>query len=331
MEQYAVNLMGKAFLISLIITVLLGPVAIPVLTRLKFGQNIRNEGPSRHMKKAGTPTMGGIIFLIGIVLSTLWLTKDKEAIIIAVAFLGFGLIGLLDDFIKVVLKRSLGLRAREKLFGQVFLAGLVASAALTYLGRDTSVSIPFSNIFSTGVVHLHFGYLLYILFSILVIVGAANAVNLTDGLDGLAAGVTTAVAAAYAIIGILSAQPGVSIVMASVVGGCLGFLFYNRYPARIFMGDTGSLALGGGLGAVSIITESELFLVVIGGIYVIEALSVMIQVFSFKFFRRRVFRMSPLHHHFELLGWGENIIVFSFWIVSVFLALIGLYSYQGMV
>lgn len=330
MEQQAIDLIVKSFLISLVITVILGPLTIPLLRRLKFGQNIRNDGPSSHMAKAGTPTMGGIMFLVGILAATLWLTRETDALVVLIATLGFGLIGLLDDFLKVALKRSLGLRAREKLVGQILLAGLVVSVAVTYLGTDTALSIPFSGLFSSGGLHFELNPWLYVAFGILVIVGSANAVNLTDGLDGLAAGVTTAVAAAFLMIGLLSGKPGVSLVMAAMVGGCLGFLVYNRYPAKVFMGDTGSLALGGGLGAAAIVTGSELFLLVIGGIYVIEVLSVMIQVFSFQVFGRRVFRMSPLHHHFELGGWSENRVVITFWAASILLALAGITGMQGL-
>lgn len=329
MEQQAIDLIWKSFIISLIITLILGPFTIPLLRRLKFGQNIRDDGPARHMQKAGTPTMGGIMFLAGIITATLWLTRQIEALLVLVAIIGFGLIGLLDDFLKVAFKRSLGLRAREKLFGQIALSGLVASVAVTYLGRGTAVSVPFSGLFSAGGLYLELGLWLYLAFSILVIVGTANAINLTDGLDGLAAGVTAAVAAAFVVIGLLAGKAGVSAVMAAMAGGCLGFLAYNRHPARVFMGDTGSLALGGGLGAAAVVTGSELFLLIIGGIYVIEALSVIIQVFSFQVFGRRVFRMSPLHHHFELGGWSENKVVITFWAVSVFLALIGLAGLQG--
>lgn len=330
MEQQAAGLIIKALLISFFTTLVLGPFTIPLLRRLKFGQNIRSDGPSRHMAKAGTPTMGGIMFLVGILLATLWLTRQMEALIVLIAVMGFGLIGLLDDFLKVVLKRSLGLRAREKLAGQIFLSGLVVAVSLTYLGRDTAVSIPFSGLASAGGLHIELGLWLYLAFGILVIVGAANAVNLTDGLDGLAAGVTTAVASAFAVVAIVTGKPGVALVMSAMVGGCFGFLFYNRYPAKVFMGDTGSLALGGGLGAAAIVTGSELFLLLIGGVYVIEALSVIIQVISFQVFGRRVFRMSPLHHHFELGGWSENKVVFTFWTVSAVLALAGIYGLQGL-
>jgi len=330
-EQHLAGIIGKSFIISLVTTLLLGPLTIPLLRRLKFGQNIRSDGPSRHMAKAGTPTMGGIMFLAGITVATFWVTRQMEAIMVLVAIMGFGLIGLLDDFLKVVLKRSLGLRAREKLVGQFLLSGLIVSVAVTYLGRDTSLTIPFTGLISSSGLQVHLGFWLYLVFGILVIVGTANAVNLTDGLDGLAAGVTTIVAAAFVIVSLLSSKPGVALVMAAVVGGCLAFLVYNRYPAKVFMGDTGSLALGGGLGAAAIITGTELFLLIIGGIYVIEALSVIIQVISFQIFGRRVFRMSPLHHHFELGGWSENKVVLTFVAASVVLALAGILGLQGLV
>ncbi len=331
MEQHLAGLIGKSFIISLVVTLLLGPLTIPLLRRLKFGQNIRSDGPSRHMAKAGTPTMGGVMFLAGITVATLLVTRQMEAIIVLVAIMGFGLIGLLDDFLKVVLKRSLGLRAREKLAGQILLSGLVVSVAVTYFGRDTALTIPFAGLIFADGTQVHLGFWLYLVFGILVIVGTANAVNLTDGLDGLAAGVTTTAAAAFVFVSLLSSQPGVALVMAAVVGGCLAFLVYNRYPAKVFMGDTGSLALGGGLGAAAIITGTELFLLIIGGIYVIEALSVIIQVISFQIFGRRVFRMSPLHHHFELGGWSENKVVFTFGVASVVLALAGILGLQGLI
>lgn len=329
-EEVLAGFIYKSFFISLLITIILGFITIPLLRRLKFGQNIRNDGPSRHLDKAGTPTMGGIIFLTGIVAAVLSLTRGMDAFVVLIAILGFGLIGLLDDFLKVVLNRSLGLRAREKLVGQVLLAGLVVSMAVIYLGQDTNVAVPFSGLFSDGGWHLELGAWFYTAFGILVIVGAANAVNLTDGLDGLAAGVTIPAAAAFVMVSLATSKPGSAAVMAAMAGGCLGFLVFNRYPARVFMGDTGSLALGGGLGAAAIVTGSELFLLIIGGIYVLEALSVMVQVFSFQVFGRRVLRMSPLHHHFELCGWSENKVVITFWVLSIILAVIGIAGIQGM-
>ncbi len=309
----------KPLIISFIATIILGPIVIPVLKRLKFGQNVRNDGPSSHLSKAGTPTMGGVIFLAGITISGLITSfRNPEGILVLSILLGFGLIGFIDDFLKIALHRPMGLKAREKLAGQILIALLLAFLAVSTLGRGTDLIIPFSS------TTIELGMPWYILFCILAVVGAANAVNLTDGLDGLASGVTAVASIAFTIIAIMLDKAGVASIMAAVAGGCLGFLVFNRYPAKVFMGDTGSLALGGALGAAAVLTRSELFLVIIGLIYVLEALSVMIQVFSFQVFGRRVFRMSPLHHHFELGGWSENKIVAAFVAVTIFFSLLGI-------
>lgn len=319
----------QAFVIALVVTLALGPVFIPLLRRLKFGQNIRSDGPQRHLSKAGTPTMGGVIFVIGTLVAGIYTgINDADALVVLGVTLGFGLIGFLDDYMKVALKRSLGLRAREKLLGQILLAALLSVLAITLLGRGTGIAVPFSSLLTGQNVVFELGAWLYVIFSIIVVVGTANAVNLTDGLDGLAAGVTIVVAIAFVVVGILSGSPGVALAMAALAGGCLGFLFYNRHPARVFMGDTGSLALGGALGAAAVITKSELFLFIIGGIYVLETLSVMLQVFSFQVFGRRILRMSPLHHHFELGGWSETRVVRTFWLASVIFAAVGLYGFK---
>lgn len=319
------DLLGKAFTIALLVTLAMGLALIPWLKRLKFGQNIRSDGPSSHLQKAGTPTMGGIIFLIGILAAVL-LTAPKraDALVVLAITLGYGLIGFLDDYIKIALKRSLGLRAREKLLGQIILATLLAYGVVFWADRGTGLVLPFSGYFSAGGIQLELGWWLFLAFTVLVVVGSANAVNFTDGLDGLAAGVSLLVAVAMMLIALKVDQYGVAAVMAAMSGGCLGFLFYNRYPARVFMGDTGSLALGGGLGAAAVITGSELFFVIIGGIFVVEVLSVIIQVISFQTTGRRVFRMSPLHHHFELGGWSENRVVLTFWAITLLLGVIGL-------
>ena len=316
-----------AFFIALVVTLALGPVFIPLLRRLKFGQNIRSDGPSRHLAKAGTPTMGGIIFIIAVVVAVLLMgERDRDALVVLGMLLGFGLIGFIDDFIKVALKRSLGLRAREKLLGQILLALLLGLLAITVLDRGTSIALPFSNLLTGHDVVLELNSWLYVIFVVLVVVGTSNAVNFTDGLDGLAAGVTVPTACAFVLIGVLFERPGVALVMAALIGGCLGFLFYNHYPAKVFMGDTGSLALGGALSAAAVITGTELVLLIIGGIYVLEVVSVILQVFSYQVFGRRIFRMAPLHHHFELSGWSEQRVVCTFWLVSVLLAVLGLYS-----
>jgi len=321
----------KSFGISLIVTVVLGPVIIPLLRRLKLGQNIRSDGPSSHLQKSGTPTMGGIMFLAGIVTAGLWLAnRSTGGMLVLGVTLAFGLIGFLDDFIKVYFKRPLGLRAREKLLGQVLFSALFVVLAISVLGRGTDVVAPYSGIFIPGGFSWEAGALGFSLFAGLVIVGTANSVNLTDGLDGLAAGVTALVAAAYVFIALGLDKTGAAVLMAAVAGGCLGFLFYNRRPARVFMGDTGSLALGAALGATAVVTRSELFLLIMGGIFVLETMSVVLQVASFQLLGRRLFRMSPLHHHFELCNWSEKKVVFAFWAATVVFVLLGLAGFYGL-
>lgn len=320
--------------LALLITLILGPFMIPILRVLKFGQNIREDGPQRHLAKAGTPTMGGIIFLVGIVASAL-LTAEQptslEMVMLVGTMLGYGLIGFIDDFIKVVMHRSLGLRAYQKLIGQFALAFLLTWAAVRFLGRGTDLVIPFTSY------HLNLG-IFYYPFVAFIIVGITNAVNLTDGLDGLAAGTTLFSALSYTLIALLGAAQGggvailayesdLAVFAAALAGGCLGFLRFNKYPARIFMGDTGSLALGGALVGLAVLTKTELILILLGGVYVVEALSVIIQVISFKTTGKRVFRMSPIHHHFELVGWKEWRVVITFWVASVLCGVAGILAY----
>ncbi|ABO49211.1 Phospho-N-acetylmuramoyl-pentapeptide-transferase [Desulforamulus reducens MI-1] len=314
--------------ISFLVTLVLGPVTIPLLQRLKFGQTIRAEGPAAHMAKTGTPTMGGIMFLIGIAVAGAVLLVSNipgraEGLVVLAVTLGYGLIGFLDDFIKVVLKRNLGLKAREKILGQLVFATVLAVVAVFKLGRGTDYIIPFSSGISFDL-----GWWPFFFLTLFVLLGTSNGVNLTDGLDGLASGATVFTATAFAILALVTGKIGLAIVLAAVVGGCLGFLFYNRHPAKVFMGDTGSLALGGALGAGAVVTRNELLLVVIGGLYVLETLSVIIQVISFKTTGRRVFRMSPLHHHFELSGWSERKVVRNFWLLSFLFSLVGLLGAQ---
>ena len=321
----------KAFLIALVISLILGPIFIPFLKRFKLGQNIRHDGPSRHLAKAGTPTMGGVIFLVGMIVSLLYIGRSySEALIIGGITLGFGLIGFLDDFIKIVMKRSLGLRAREKLLGQILLATLLGVLAINLLDGNQGIIIPFSGLFTDQPTHISLNPLFFIIFTIIVVVATSNAVNLTDGLDGLATGVSLVAAVAFAVIGVLSGQPGVAYAMAALAGSCLGFLFFNRHPARVFMGDTGSLALGASLSTAAVLTGTELYLLIIGGIFVLEALSVIIQVFSFQLLGHRVFKMSPLHHHFELVGWSEQKVVYVFWTGALVFALLGLAGFNSL-
>ncbi|WP_407690000.1 phospho-N-acetylmuramoyl-pentapeptide-transferase [Risungbinella massiliensis] len=309
---------------------------IPTLRRLKFGQSIREEGPQAHLKKAGTPTMGGTLILISIVLTALPFSSavlmtntNRDQVINADLFfllfatLGYGIIGFLDDYIKVVMKRSLGLTAAQKLLGQLFI-GLVLfwvlltvrTAEGTKLGAIFSVDLPFTDYELTLT-------WLYLPLLLLMMIGASNAVNLTDGLDGLLAGTAAVAYGAYAIIGMVQSNYTVAIFSISVVGALLGFLVFNAHPAKVFMGDTGSLALGGGIAALAIITETEFLLPIIGGVFVVEALSVMLQVASFKTRGKRIFRMSPLHHHYELVGWSEWRVVTTFWFAGLVLAVIG--------
>lgn len=334
MDLYMSERLVMAAGLALIITLVLGPLLIPVLRTLKFGQNIRNDGPKRHLKKAGTPTMGGMIFLVGIIISALFNAEKPtslEMVTMVGITLGYGLIGFIDDFIKVVMHRSLGLRAYQKLIGQFGLAFILMWVSVHLLGRGTDIAIPFTTI------HLELGSFYYILIS-LVIVVMTNAVNLTDGLDGLAAGSTMFASIGYLIIALLAATQGggvavlahdtdMAVFAATLVGGTLGFLRFNTYPARVFMGDTGSLALGGALVSLAVLTKSELVLIVVGGLFAIEALSVIIQVISFQTTGKRVFRMTPIHHHFELGGWGEWKVVIVFWTGALICAILGIMAY----
>ncbi|MDR3600647.1 MAG: phospho-N-acetylmuramoyl-pentapeptide-transferase [Desulfosporosinus sp.] len=320
--------------LALIITLVLSPFLIPILKILKFGQTIRDDGPKRHLKKAGTPTMGGVIFLVGIIVSALVTAEQPtslEMVTLVGITLGFGLIGFIDDFIKVVMHRSLGLRAYQKLIGQFGLAFVLMWVSVHWLGRGTDVALPFTSI------HLELGWFYYCLISVVIVV-MTNAVNLTDGLDGLAAGSTMFAGISYVVIALLAAIQGggvavlahetdMAVFAAALVGGCLGFLRVNTYPARVFMGDTGSLALGGALVSLAVLTKSELVLIVIGGLFAVEALSVIIQVISFQTRGKRVFRMSPLHHHFELVGWAEWKVVIVFWSVALLCAILGIIGY----
>lgn len=300
--------------IAFVIALLLGPLFIPFLRRLKFGQSIRSEGPQGHQKKAGTPTMGGLIILLAMSITAIKFSdRSFELWLLLFVTLGYGLVGFLDDYIKVVLKRNLGLKAKQKLLGQI-LVGVVLYIVLYQAGLiDMTVHIPFvSSPLDLG--------LFYLPFLILLVIGFSNAVNLTDGLDGLAAGTTAISFGSYAILAWWTSNMDVAIFCAAMVGGLLGFLVFNAHPAKVFMGDTGSLALGGALATVAVLTKTEIWLVLIGGVFVAEALSVMLQVFSFQTFGKRLFKMSPIHHHFELVGWSEWRVVGTFWTVGLFLA-----------
>lgn len=307
---------GTAFMVC----VCVGPFLIPVLHQLKYGQSIREEGPQRHLQKAGTPTMGGIMILLAIMAASMLFVGNSLIVWTALfVLLGHGILGFMDDYIKVAKKRNLGLRAREKITGQVLISVVLAYIAVTYLNRGTELWIPYVNAsFDLG--------LLYYPLIFLVVIGATNAVNLTDGLDGLAAGTTVVASLAYAIISLKFGYPELAVFSLAMTGACLGFLVFNIHPAKVFMGDTGSLALGGGLAALSVLTKTELLLIVIGGVFVAETLSVIIQVTSFKLTGKRVFLMSPLHHHFELRGWSEKKVVRTFWAAGVLCGALGLWA-----
>lgn len=300
------------------VVLMLGPICIPILHRLKFGQSIRTEGPKSHQAKSGTPTMGGIFLIAGIVIATLIRAEFTAEIFLALfILLGHFVLGFLDDYIKVVKKRNLGLKARQKLLGQIFISAVTIFIAITKLGIETTLWIPIVG----ETVDLGILYYALVLF---VIVGASNAVNLTDGLDGLASGNMAIAASCYGVICIITSHHELAIFCAAIVGACIGFLRFNFHPAKVFMGDTGSLALGGAFAALGILTHTELLLVAVGFIFVCEALSVIIQVISYQSTGKRVFRMSPIHHHFELGGWSEIKVVFVFWTVGLIAGIIGL-------
>ncbi|NLO20532.1 MAG: phospho-N-acetylmuramoyl-pentapeptide-transferase [Syntrophomonadaceae bacterium] len=310
--------------IAILISIAMGPFMIPFLSRLKVGQSIREDGPKGHLKKAGTPTMGGIIIITAVMVSSFIMAGASVEVLLAVlVMLAFGGIGFWDDYIKVVLKRSLGLRAREKV-GLQLLVGISFSLFLMfYLERGTSVIIPFSGN------ALDLGYL-YIPFLVFVLLASSNAVNLTDGLDGLASGITFLVALAFLVVSLMTGHYNLAIFCGALAGACLGFLVFNRYPARVFMGDTGSMALGAAVAAVAAITRSEIALIIIGGVYVIETLSVILQIISYQTTGKRIFRMAPLHHHYELIGWSEKKVVKTFWGMGLFFVLLGLWSFKGL-
>lgn len=311
--------------IGAILTLVQGPVVIPMLRRLKFGQSIRDEGPQRHMQKAGTPTMGGVMFLLALTIATLVVVAPSPAMLLMVGTtLAYGVLGFLDDYIKVVMKRNLGLRAKQKLLGQILIASVLAYVAAFSLDLGTGIALPFTSYVLDG------GWWFYLLFTAVVTVGTTNAVNLTDGLDGLATGITIITSLAFGVVALMKGDLQAATFAGAVAGSLMGFLAFNLHPAKVFMGDTGSLALGGALAAIAVVTKTELLLPIIGGVYVVETLSVIIQVISFKTTGRRVFRMSPLHHHFELLGWSEGKVVRSFWAASLVCSAIGVVAVLSM-
>ena len=295
-----------------------GPLLIPELHKLKFGQSIREEGPKSHQAKSGTPTMGGIMIILAIVIATVAAAPLTPAVLLALFItLGHFVLGFLDDYIKVVKKRNLGLKAKQKMLGQILIAIVTMIVGTRVLGIDTTIWIPIADInLDIGI-----GYYFLVLF---VLVGTSNAVNLTDGLDGLASGTVAIASGAYALVCYMTGHFDLAIFCVAMMMACLAYLRFNAHPAKVFMGDTGSLALGGAIAAVGILTHTEILLAVIGFVFVCEALSVIIQVISFKTTGKRVFRMSPIHHHFELGGWKETKVVFVFWMVGLVASVVGL-------
>jgi phospho-N-acetylmuramoyl-pentapeptide-transferase len=310
-----------ATLVAMVIAVLAGPRYIRWLQQRGIGQNIRDLTPERHIAKQGTPTMGGVLILVAAFIPYfIFASKNVPSLVVFILTFGSGGIGLADDLIKKRRQRSLGLSARVKLGLQVPLVAIAVFIALRFGGVDTALTVPF---LKTGLAIGGF----YYVFAFFLVSGFSNAVNLTDGLDGLAAGTVAVALFALAGIAFLRGETDLAIFAACLTGACVGFLWYNSHPAAVFMGDTGSLALGAGLGGMAVVTQTEILVLLVGGLFVAEALSVMIQVVSFRLFHKRVFLMTPIHHHFELKGWSETKIIVRFWIIAAILAASGFTMY----
>ncbi|WP_294150865.1 phospho-N-acetylmuramoyl-pentapeptide-transferase [uncultured Clostridium sp.] len=311
-----------AVIIAFVISAILCPIVIPFLHKLKFGQQVRDDGPQAHLKKQGTPTMGGLVILSSIIITSLLYLKDYPKIIpVLFVTAGFGVIGFLDDYIKIVMKRSEGLNPGQKLIGQIIITGIFAYYIITSDEIGTGMIIPF-----TGKV-LEMPVWLFVPALFFIVLGTDNGVNFTDGLDGLCTSVTILVATFFTIVAI-GENSGISPITGAVVGSLLGFLLFNVYPARVFMGDTGSLALGGFVASSAFMMQMPLFIAVVGLIYLVEVLSVIIQVTYFKKSGgKRVFKMAPIHHHFELCGWSETRVVAVFSIITAILCLV---AYLGL-
>ncbi|QQQ09409.1 phospho-N-acetylmuramoyl-pentapeptide-transferase [Mammaliicoccus sciuri] len=310
--------------IAFLLTLILVPVLIPTLKKLKFGQSIREEGPKSHMKKTGTPTMGGLTFLLATIVVTIialfYVEQVGPLILLLFVTLGFGLIGFIDDYIIVVKKNNQGLTSKQKFLAQIAIAVVfyIVSVILPNYEFETAINIPFTD-WSLPL------SVFYIIFIVFWQVGFSNAVNLTDGLDGLSTGLSIIAFGFYATLSFILDKPEIGLFCLVMLASLFGFLIYNKYPAKVFMGDTGSLALGGIFATISIMLNQEITLLLIGLVFVIETLSVMLQVTSFKLTGKRIFKMSPLHHHFELVGWSEWKIVLVFWVTGIVTGAIGLW------
>ncbi|WHI61127.1 phospho-N-acetylmuramoyl-pentapeptide-transferase [Mammaliicoccus lentus] len=310
--------------IAFLLTLILVPILIPTLKKLKFGQSIREEGPQSHMKKTGTPTMGGLTFLLSTIVVTVialfFAEQIGPLILLLFVTIGFGLIGFIDDYIIVVKKNNQGLTSKQKFLAQIAIAVIfyIVSVALPNYQFESAINIPFTD-WSLPL------SVFYIVFIIFWQVGFSNAVNLTDGLDGLSTGLSVIAFAFYAILSFVLDKPEIGLFCLVMLASLIGFLIYNKYPAKVFMGDTGSLALGGIFATISIMLNQEITLLLIGFVFVIETLSVMLQVTSYKLTGKRIFKMSPLHHHFELVGWSEWKVVLVFWATGIITGAIGLW------
>ncbi|MCL2525837.1 MAG: phospho-N-acetylmuramoyl-pentapeptide-transferase [Coriobacteriia bacterium] len=363
LAQYPAFQVFLTLSLSVVLVAMVTPLLIRFLLHRDIGQQIRAEGIQEHLTKHGTPTMGGIVVVVvAIALFTAMVafahpvianasparievfnTGVRAGITVLMCMLGCGILGFVDDYIKVAKKRSMGLSARAKIAGQVIIATGTTLAAINWVGVSANIYlpitenyIPLAQLSSNFTMPAFLGSVVinvpwvYLLFALVMIVGLTNAVNLTDGLDGLAAGTVTIVSLVFAAIAYASGSLPIAIAATAIAGGCIGFLWWNCYPAKIFMGDTGSLALGGAIAALALVTKTELLVVIIGGIFVVEALSVVIQVLVFKMTGKRVFKMAPIHHHFEMLGWSETTIMVRFCIITGCLAAFGfaLFFYQ---
>ena len=305
-----------AFVLSLGVSLLLGPLIIPMLHKLKFGQNIREEGPKNHLKKAGTPTIGGLIFITSTIVSMIIMRykPSDEGMIVMYGMLAFGLIGFLDDMLKIIHKHNEGLTSKQKFLLQLLFSVIAAWYGYTVIG--TKISVLFTN------VEVNLGWF-FIPFVMFYFVALTNAVNLTDGLDGLNTSVTIIVMIFFALVSFKTGHESVSVFSVALIGGLIGFLKYNKYPAKVFMGDTGSIALGGAISTILLILKNPLIIIIVGGIYVLETVSVIIQVTYYKKTKKRFFKMAPIHHHFEQLGWSEVKIAIVFSAITAILCLVG--------
>jgi phospho-N-acetylmuramoyl-pentapeptide-transferase len=321
--SYPIATAFYAILIAFIANIILCPILIPSLTKLKFGQQVRDDGPKSHLRKSGTPTMGGIMIIISFLLAAvLFILNNKESMAIVAATAGFGIIGFVDDFISIRKKRSLGLKASHKLILQLLVSAAFVIYWMTLPGYSTELIIPF---FPGRTIDIG---ILYPFFVCFIFLSATNGANLTDGIDGLAAGVTVLIAAFFMFAAWIMESAALPVTGAAV-GSLLGFLLFNTHPAKVFMGDTGSLALGGFVAAVSVVLRMPLFLVIVAIIYVVESISVIIQVQYFKATRRRFFKMAPIHHSLELSGWTETRIVVLFYVITAMACVLGYLAMRG--